>query len=229
MMAVVSRLRAAPSQQPPRPSGGARGGRLVPNAGTGGAAGGGSGHGPAPGGFGGGGGGDTDTSAAAAASGRRRRRRRPRRRGGFGGCGPAYYGSGGGAGLGGGIFSNGGALTLTNDTFTANSAIGGSGGTGAATGQGLGGAVFARNGSLNATFDTFSGNTAAQGGTDLYVLGDKRSGGSGNGVTAALINDILGQNGTGPSDFMSSTHMVEQRPCTPPTTISSPITPAPGA
>ena len=66
-------------------------------------------------------------------------------------------------------------LTLTNDTFTANSAIGGTGGTGANNGQGLGGAVFALNGSLTATSDTFSGNTAAQGGTDVYLLGDKNA------------------------------------------------------
>ena len=95
-------------------------------------------------------------------------------------------GGGGGAGLGGGIFGNGGSLTLTNDTFTQNTATGGAGGSGGnagAAGKGDGGAVFVRNGTLNATFVTFSANTAAQGGTDLYVLSD----GIGNQATATSL------------------------------------------
>ncbi len=127
--------------------------------------------------------------------------------GGAGGNGSSAVrggGGGGGAGLGGGIFSNGGSLTLTNDTFTANSATGGGGGAGTVNGGaggGQGGAVFLRNGSLNATFDTFTLNTAAQGGTDLFVLSDKTGGGNstspGSGtVTVTLNNDILGQSGT---------------------------------
>ncbi len=117
---------------------------------------------------------------------------------------------GGGAGLGGGIFSNQGTLTLTNDTFTANTASGGSGGN---DGQGLGGAVFERNGTLNATFDTFTSNTADQGGTDVYVLSDKSDGGnstspySGTGTASAtLINDILGQSSASVSDFVAATN-----------------------
>jgi len=67
--------------------------------------------------------------------------------------------------------------------------------------------VFAVNGSLNATFVTFSSNSAAQGGTDLYVLGDKTDAGVlGNGTaTVTLTNDILGQSGTTTvSDFFAN-------------------------
>ena len=48
--------------------------------------------------------------------------------GGYGGGSDGGGGGGGGAGLGGGIFSNGGTLSLVNDTFTVNSATGGLGG-----------------------------------------------------------------------------------------------------
>ena len=115
-------------------------------------------------------------------------------------------GGGGGAGLGGGIFSNGGSLTLTNDTFTANTATGGAGGSGANSGTagvGVGGAVFVRNGTLNATFDTFSANTAAQGGTDVDVVSD----GTGNQAIATLKNSILGQDTTTTvTDFFTTTN-----------------------
>ncbi|WP_048441934.1 Ig-like domain-containing protein [Caenimonas sp. SL110] len=115
-------------------------------------------------------------------------------------------GGGGGAGLGGAIFSNGGTLTLVNDTFTQNSAIGGAGGTGATaggTGSGRGGAIFVRNGTLNATFVTLSGNIAAQGATDLFVLSD----GGGQQATATLRNSILGQNAfTSVADFFAATN-----------------------
>ena len=98
----------------------------------------------------------------------------------------------GGAGNGGGIFSNGGALTLDNDTFTANSAIGG---TGPTDGQGLGGAIFADGGSLALLNDTISGNTAAQGGRGVYVS---------DGATATINNTIIGQSDTGVSDFVAN-------------------------
>ena len=156
---------------------------------------------------------------------RRRRRRRRRRfsrtwrwwrrrlcRGeGAGGAGSSAGGAGGGGGgLGGGIFSNGGTLTLTNDTFTANSSTGGQGGSASATaGQGLGGAVFSRNGSLTATFVTFSSNSSAQGGTDVYVLSDNSatSGSSAGIATANLVDDILGQSGTTTiSDFVANSN-----------------------
>ena len=169
--------------------GGANGGGVSANGGFGGGGGyrgfggfGGGGGTNGAGGFGGGGG----KSGA----------------GGFGGGSGATrsnYGGGGGAGLGGGVFSNGGTLVLYNDTFTADTAAGGGG-------SGYGGAVFVRNGSLTATFDTFGGNTA-DGGTDVYVLSDSASGSgfTGGTATAVLVNDILGQDGaTTVSDFYAN-------------------------
>ena len=88
---------------------------------------------------------------------------------------------------------------LVNDTFTANSAIGGAQGTGwdyGQVGSGMGGAVFMRNGTLNATFDTFSLNAATNGdstpgdASGIYIVGD------GAAASAALMDDILGQSGT---------------------------------
>ncbi len=125
---------------------------------------------------------------------------------GGGGIGDAGGGGGGGAGLGGAIFSNASSVTLTNDTFTQNTATGGEGGAGysaGGAGQGEGGAVFVRNGTFVATFDTFSSNTAIQGGTDVAVVSDS----FGNRATATLTNNILGQNGvTTTSDFFATTY-----------------------
>jgi hypothetical protein len=117
--------------------------------------------------------------------------------GNFSGTNP--QGGGGGAGMGGALFANGGSLTLINDTFTANTAQGGSGGPGG-SGAGLGGAVFTRNSTLTAQFDTFSSNSAAQGGTDVYVLSD----GAGSQAKAALVDDILGQTDNSVSDFVAN-------------------------
>lgn len=142
--------------------------------------------------------------------------------GGKGGAGSSKSvlggGGGGGGGMGGALFSNGGVLTLVNDTFTANRAAGGAGGAGGnsvntehfldpdwyrldtidmqhfkiaddgSSGSGYGGAIFVRNGTLTATGDTFSGNSAAQGGTDVYVLSDGSATPSQTAVT--LVNDI---------------------------------------
>ncbi len=157
--------------------------------------------------------------------------------GGFGGGngGAIYGGGGGGAGLGGAIFSNGGSLTLTNDTFTANTATGGAGGSGAnngGAGQGDGGAIFMRNGTLTATLVTFSGNTVINGdgtagqGSDVYVLSDAGDGGNGTSpgsgtATATLTNVIFGQ----PSDFVANTNaggaapVVEVISAPPPTSV----------
>ncbi len=162
------------------------------------------------GGFGGGGGGGGHgliTSGAGGGGG-----------GGFGGGnggggGAGAGGGGGGAGLGGAVFSTGGTLTLTNDTFTHNTASGGAGGANGAPGQADGGAVFVRNGTLTATSDTFHTNTVTNGNStagtasDLYVLSDSQSGNgfSGGTATATINNTILGQNGTTTvSDFYAS-------------------------
>jgi hypothetical protein len=109
------------------------------------------------------------------------------------------------------VFSNGGALTLVNDTFTQNTASGGTAREGGSPGKGYGGAVFARNGTLTAVFTTFSGNTAADGGTDIYVLSDLSNGGNNTSpgasqppATATLIDDILGQSTTTVPDFVAA-------------------------
>jgi hypothetical protein len=133
-------------------------------------------------------------------------------RGGYG-----NRGGGGGSGLGGGIFSNGGSLTLVNDTFTGDTAEGGTGGTGpgggdqGSSGGGGGGAVFAINGALSATFITFSSNTAEDGdgnandGTDVYVVTNSyNSGVKGDGTfDGTFVDDILGQSSAPTSDFAS--------------------------
>ena len=161
------------------------------------------GHDGGAGGFGGGGGGAGYDSVCL----RSRRSRRLRR---WSGQRPdGVHTPAAGAGLGGAIFSNGGSISLTNDTLTANSATGGTGGN---VGSGYGGAVFALNGGLTANFDTFSANIAQDGastpldGTDVYVLGDlEDTGVRGNGnVTAGLTDDILGQSTYGTSDFVAN-------------------------
>jgi hypothetical protein len=194
---------------------GGGGGGGADNFGTSGTKGGGGGAGGFGGGGGGGGVGGQDFDGAGAAG-----------AGGFGGGNGGSRGEGGngggGAGLGGAIFSNAGILTLTNDTFTQNTASGGAGTSGfgfgfpGGPGQGDGGAVFMRNGTLTATFDTFSSNAVTNGdqsagtGSDIYVLSDRGDGGnntrlgSGN-ATATIVNSILGQNATTTvSDFYAN-------------------------
>jgi hypothetical protein len=126
-------------------------------------------------------------------------------------------GGGGGGGMGGALFSNGGTLTLINDTFAGNSAVGGTSGNWffggpniGGNGGGYGGAVFVHNGRLTASFDTFSGNivdrggtdvssnTADRGGTDIYVLCDDAF----TPASASLVNDILQTTGS-VSDFVA--------------------------
>ena len=116
--------------------------------------------------------------------------------GGFGGgdSGSTNQQGGGGGGLGGAIFSNGGTVNIINSTFTANSAIGG---TGADNGKGLGGAVFNRDGTLNITNSTLSADIANQGGLEVYTLGDGDHSGSdpvtANSASATINNSILAQ------------------------------------
>ncbi len=84
------------------------------------------------------------------------------RGGRFGGNANANAG-GGGAALGGAIFNDGAAVTITNSTFTANFAqhgLGGSvaGGGHAPHGEDLGGAIFSRNGRLTIQYSTIAFN-----------------------------------------------------------------------
>jgi len=110
--------------------------------------------------------------------------------GGFGGGpggvnGNGGYG-GGAAGLGGALFNDGGTVTITNSTLTANSALGGaSGGGPAQPGQGLGGAVFNRSGTVTFLNSTLSGNSASNSAGGIFVY---------TGSTVNLGNTILGNN-----------------------------------
>lgn len=89
----------------------------------------------------------------------------------FGGAGAAAVGGagGGGAGLGGAIALNAGTLNVSNSTFSANTATGG---TGANAGQGLGGAIFVNTGATaNLANTTITLNTASTGGGGVSYAG----------------------------------------------------------
>ena len=92
--------------------------------------------------------------------------------GGFGGGNGVDNIGGGGAGMGGAVFNEAGTVVITNSTFTANTATGGTNTKGQSSGQGLGGGLFNHNGTITITNSTFSVNTAAQGGRDIFNFGD---------------------------------------------------------
>jgi CSLREA domain-containing protein len=76
---------------------------------------------------------------------------------------PAPHGNDGGDGLGGAIYSAGGAVTLVGCTLTGNAAAGGNGNGSGSGGSGLGGAIYANGGALRITNSTFASNSAAPG------------------------------------------------------------------
>jgi len=126
--------------------------------------------------------------------------------GGFGGGagGGAVYTSttatggsgGGGLGAGGAIFTYAGSVAITNSTFYANYAVGG---TGANNGLALGGAIFDIDGALNITNATISENRASNGGRGVYAYAD------GIHPTNVVINDtIIGQTDRSTPDYMQS-------------------------
>lgn len=102
-------------------------------------------------------------------------------------------GGGGGAGLGGAVFNHGGTVSVTNSTFSGNSAQGGAGGRNGAGGSGHGGGIFNRNGTLTVLAATFSDN----GGGGIYNLGDA-------GAANATINGTILAN-SGGNDYTGST------------------------
>jgi FG-GAP-like repeat/Putative Ig domain len=151
----------------------------------GGGGGAGNGNGDAgAGGLGGGGGGDGRFGANAS--------------GGFGAGSGNNGGGGGGAGMGGAIFNYAGTVSITNSTFTLNTAMGGAGGGEDDDGGGLGGAVFNYNGQLTLLNATISANTADDG-RGVYNLGNAGS------ALAVINNTILGQTDASVSDYMQST------------------------
>jgi hypothetical protein len=97
--------------------------------------------------------------------------------------------------MGGAIFNNGGSCSAISCTFTANSAIGG---TGTNNGYGYGGAIFSRNGALTLLNDTISANSAANGGRGVYVLGD------GAQAAAEIDNTVIGQSDSSITDLVTN-------------------------
>jgi hypothetical protein len=92
--------------------------------------------------------------------------------GGYGAGGNTGDGAGAGAGMGGAIFNLGGTVTLTNSTFTLNSAIRGNASNTESLALGLGGAIFNANGVLNGSGLTFAtDNVATGGGANVFSLG----------------------------------------------------------
>ena len=143
--------------------------------------------------------------------------------GGTGGAGPTSLvapggGGGGGAGVGGAIFNSGGSLTITNSTFSGNTAQGGDGGSGFTSGTGGGGfgaGIFNLDGTALLQNNTFSDNIVAGGvggtpnvdGAGIYNL---QLAGPGLPVTPAnltLSNTILA-NSTGGKDAVNTSGTV---------------------
>ncbi len=134
----------------------------------------------------------------------------------FGGNGRSEAG-GGGAGLGGAIFNDSGIVVITNSTFTANSAVGGSSLGGAPEGRGGGGAIFSRNGQLTVLNATINGNSSVIGlgggimvaqeesAPTLFVLkntivannGEAECAVTGSSIAGAFAGNLITQNAIG--------------------------------
>jgi predicted outer membrane repeat protein len=101
--------------------------------------------------------------------------------------GTYYHGGSGGVGQGGGLYVNGGSLTIATSTITSNQGTGGSGAAGGADGGGEGGGLY-NGGTLTVSNSTLSGNIAAGG----------NSGSSGGGIyssgTLTVRNSTLSGN-----------------------------------
>ncbi len=132
-----------------------------------------------------------------------------------GAAGPNINGAGnGGSGAdGGGIYNDGGNLTLTNCTVTANSTgsggngnnvVGGAGGNG-----GNGAGIYTNGGMLNLNNTSVSGNVTGNGGLGLFTAANGGTGGNGGGIYnnagtlsfsgASLSGNVTGAGGGGGS------------------------------
>jgi hypothetical protein len=97
--------------------------------------------------------------------------------GGLGGAGyTVHTGSGGtytipggtgGTGQGGGLYVNGGSLTIASSTIASNQGTGGAGGAGRGSGAGQGGGLY-NNATLTVSNSTLSGNSATHYGGGIY-------------------------------------------------------------
>lgn len=127
-------------------------------------------------------------------------------RGTFGGFGghdnggfsfPIIAAGGGGAGLGGAVFSDRGTVTVRNSTFTGNSVSHGFAGDGkgysdgATDGSDAGAALFAVDGSMVVSNSTISGNESTG---DAAGIGMYRSTRAGSSAAIALTNSIVAAN-----------------------------------
>jgi hypothetical protein len=111
--------------------------------------------------------------------------------------------------MGGAVFNEAGTVTINNSTFTGNTAQGGNVGfdvyATVSPGAGVGGGLFNHNGTITITNSTFSLNTAAQGGRDVFNLGDSIGATTDSRSATALIsNSILGQSDTSGTDITST-------------------------
>ena len=109
---------------------------------------------------------------------------------------------GGGAGLGGAVFNLFGLVTVTDCTFSGNTAVGGQGGTLVSSvgtnGMGLGGGIFNADGIVSVLNSTFADNQANQGGGGIFNLAD------GEGAGVFLRNSILAYTPSGASDYTTA-------------------------
>jgi hypothetical protein len=121
--------------------------------------------------------------------------------------------------LGGAIFNDAGNVTLTNSTFSGNTAQGGGNGSSVGKGSGYGGALFNYNGQVSLSFVTVAGNNVNTGtegldgsadGGAIYSLGDSAAacsaGGnpclplcasSASGGATLTLNQSIAANNTG--------------------------------
>jgi hypothetical protein len=120
---------------------------------------------------------------------------------GFGGGVVSGTRGGGGAGFGGAIFNFYGSVSVTNSTFTENSAVGGGIFDAPEMGTGMGGAVFNMNGPFQAVNSTFTGNHSSSAGTSIYNLAYDDLANRTAQVT--LTNTIVGLGTAGPADLIS--------------------------
>ncbi|MFM7427142.1 MAG: beta strand repeat-containing protein [Elainella sp.] len=102
----------------------------------------------------------------------------------FGLVGAAGGGGGGGAGLGGALYMDSGAVTLTNVVFNNNQAIGGNGGRGG--GAGLGSSITSGSTNISATANGGPAGSGSSGGAGSFS-----GGGSGGSASARITSPDL--------------------------------------
>jgi hypothetical protein len=110
------------------------------------------------------------------------------------GTGGQGGGGGGGAGLGGAIFAKSGNVTLVNNRFISNSALGG---TGAQNGQGVGGAIFNFDANLTTAALSFQGNFASST-PDIFTRTDGKTNAVDLPIATIQMPSTIAENPGGP-------------------------------